>query len=54
MCLQRWMTTPQVNVDEDVPRRLTSWTKDHVSMTDVSEALWSDAPLDKPPAGPES
>ena len=23
MCLQRWMTTPQVNVDENVPRRLT-------------------------------
>ena len=22
-CLQRWMTTPQVNVDENVPRRLT-------------------------------
>ena len=36
------------------PKKVDLWTKDQVSLTDVSEALWSDAPLDKPPAIPES
>ena len=54
MSLQQWMTnTTEIYMEEDVLDDELWVDEDQVKLGDVPDALWSDAPLDKPPAAPE-